>query len=95
MAIHDHLTTTQIPERLPDSRRELTARTKIHGMRVAAVWQVLMSIAGDVENIRFATDQSQGYEEITISFAPTSLESLEAIVDRIKKMPWVTDTVLC
>jgi len=95
MAIHDHLTTTQIPVRFPDNRRELTVRAKIHGMRVAAVWQVLMSIARDIENIRFATDQSQGYEEITISFAPKSFESMEAIVDRIKKMPWVADTVLC
>ncbi|MFL9935438.1 hypothetical protein P0D88_41590 [Paraburkholderia sp. RL18-103-BIB-C] len=95
MAIHDHLTTTQIPETSPDSRRELTVRANIHGMRVAAVWQVLMSIARDIENIRFATDQSQGYEAITISFAPTSFESLEAIADRIKNMPWVVDTVLC
>jgi (p)ppGpp synthase/HD superfamily hydrolase len=95
MAMHNHLTTTQIPERLPDSRRELTVRAKIHVMRVAAVWQVLMCIAGDIENIRVATNQSQEYEEITISFAPTSFESLEAIVDRIKKMPWVVDTMLC
>jgi hypothetical protein len=95
MAIHDHLTTTQIPERLPDSRRELTVRAKIHGMRVAAVWQVLMSIAGDIENIRFATDQSQGYEEITISFSRTSFESLKVMVDRLEKMSWVADIVLC
>jgi hypothetical protein len=56
---------------------------------------MLLESAGDIENIRFATDQSQGYEEITISFAPTPFESLEAIVDRIKKIPWVADTVLC
>jgi hypothetical protein len=55
----------------------------------------LLESAVDIENIRFATDQSQGYEEITISFAPTPFESLEAIVDRIKKIPWVADTVLC
>ena len=95
MAIHDHLTTTQIPVRFPDSRRELTIRAKTHGMRVAAVWQVLMSIAGDIENIRFATDQSQGYEEITISFSRTSFESLQVMVDRLEKMSWVADIVLC
>jgi hypothetical protein len=95
MAIHDHLKTIQTAVRFPDSRRELTVRAKIHGMRVAAIWQVLMSIAQDIENIRIATDQNQGYEQITISFARTSFESLEAIVDRLKKMPWVADTVLC
>ena len=62
-------------------------RAKIHGMRVAAIWQIKMSIARDVENIMMATCQNRGYEQITLSFARTSFESLEAIVDRRRQMP--------
>ncbi|WOD13958.1 hypothetical protein [Paraburkholderia kirstenboschensis] len=95
MAMHDHLTTNRTPVTFPDSRHQLTVRAKNHGLRVAAVWQVLMSVARDIENIRIAIDQSQGYEEITISFSRTSFESLKVMVDRLEKMSWVADIVLC
>ncbi|WP_168787400.1 hypothetical protein [Paraburkholderia aromaticivorans] len=95
MDIQDHLAPAHAPASVAHNRRELTVRAEIYGMRVAAVWQVVMSIARDIENIRIATDQRHGYEQVTLSFARASFESLEAIADRLRQMPWVANTTLC
>lgn len=95
MAIHDQEMTTQSPATSSASGLRLIVRAKLRCMRVAAVWQVLMPIARHIESVGVATDQARGYEDITISFASLSSEALEAIVDRLETMPWVTDAVLC
>ncbi|WP_236720809.1 hypothetical protein [Paraburkholderia phytofirmans] len=64
-------------------------------MRIAAVWQVLMPIACDVERVRIATSCERGFEDMTISFAETFSGSLSTVLRQFEKMTWVATAELC
>ncbi|MEZ0601967.1 hypothetical protein ACAX43_07410 [Paraburkholderia sp. IW21] len=63
-------------------------------MRVAAVWQVLMPVALDVERVWIATNSDRGFEDMTISFAETFRGSLSAVLTQFEKMTWVANAEL-
>jgi len=64
-------------------------------MRVAAVWQVLMPIARDVERVRIVTSSERGFDDMTISFAKMFSGSLNTVLRQLKKMTWVATAELC
>jgi hypothetical protein len=64
-------------------------------MRVAAVWQVLMPVAREVEDVRIVTNSERGFEDMTISFAETFSGSLNAVLRQFEKMAWVARADLC
>jgi hypothetical protein len=74
---------------------QITVRTRNGGMRVAAVWQVLMPVARDIERVRIATGRERGFEEMTISFAETFSGSLNTVLGQFEKMTWVATAELC
>ncbi|MBN3786074.1 hypothetical protein [Burkholderia sp. Ac-20353] len=76
-------------------RQRLNVRANLHSMRIAAVWQVLMPVAQDIENVTIATSQQHGCADITVSFSHAARERLQALADHIGKMSWVTDAALC
>ncbi|WP_087733050.1 hypothetical protein [Paraburkholderia piptadeniae] len=53
-------------ERASTSER---SRADLHGMRVAALWQVLMPVARDIENVRITTDAQHEGAATAISFS--------------------------
>ena len=75
--------------------RKITVRTWSGGMRVAAVWQVLMPVAREVERVRIVTSSESGFEDVTISFAETFSGSLNAVLRQFEKMAWVASAELC
>lgn len=64
-------------------------------MRVAAVWQVLMPVAREVDRVQIATDRKRGAEVATISFAETFSGSLNTLLRQFEKMTWVAAAELC
>ncbi|MFM0268365.1 MULTISPECIES: hypothetical protein [Paraburkholderia] len=64
-------------------------------MRVAAVWQVLMPVARDIERVRIVTNSECGFEDMTISFAETFSGSLNTVLRQFEKMTWVAAAELC
>ncbi|CAD6516597.1 hypothetical protein LMG28727_01352 [Paraburkholderia kirstenboschensis] len=64
-------------------------------MRVAAVWQVLMPVAHDVERVQIVTRSERGFEDMTISFTKTFAGSLNDVLREFEKMPWVATVELC
>lgn len=64
-------------------------------MRVAAVWQVLMPVARDIERVRIVTSSERGFEDMTISFAETFSGSLNTVLSQFEKMTWVATAELC
>lgn len=76
-------------------RQRLNVRADLHGIRIAAVWQVLMPVARDIENVRITTDAQHGCADITISFWHASREMVKTIADRLATMSWVTGAALC
>jgi hypothetical protein len=63
-------------------------------MRVAAVWQVLMPVAHEVERVQIVTRRERGFEDMTISFAETFAGSLNDVLRQFEKMPWVATVEL-
>ncbi|CAD6524678.1 hypothetical protein [Paraburkholderia metrosideri] len=64
-------------------------------MRVAAVWQVLMPVARDIERVRIVTSREHGFEAMTISFAEAFAGSLNAVLRQFEKVTWVATAELC
>jgi hypothetical protein len=87
--------TPEIAGLLTATGRQITVRTGSGGMRVAAVWQVLMPVAREVEDVRIVTSSECGFEDMTISFAETFSGSLNAVLRQFEKMAWVTRADLC
>jgi hypothetical protein len=77
------------------TRHQITVRTRSGGMRVAAVWQVLMPVAHDVERVQIVTRSERGFEDMTISFIETFAGSLNDVLREFEKMPWVATVELC
>jgi len=74
---------------------QITVCTSSAGVRVAAVWQVLMPVARDIERVRIVTNSERGFEDMTISFAETFSGSLNAVLRQFEKMTWVATAELC
>jgi hypothetical protein len=87
--------TPEIAGQLTATSHQITVRTRSGGMRVAAVWQVLMPVARDIERVRIATNSERGFEDMTISFAETFSGSLNAVLRQFEKMTWVATAELC
>jgi hypothetical protein len=81
-------------EALATSQRQLNICAEIHCMRVAALWQVLMPVAGDIRNVKISIGQADGYADIAVSFDHRPSASLGAIAERISDMTWVTNATL-
>lgn len=64
-------------------------------MRVAAVWQVLMPVARDVERVQIVTCSERGFDDMTISFAETFSGSLNTVLRQLEKMTWVATAEFC
>ncbi|MEZ2311885.1 hypothetical protein AB6809_35355 [Paraburkholderia sp. RCC_158] len=87
--------TPEIAGLLKATGHQITVRARSGGMRVAAVWQVLMPVAGDIERVRIATSSERGFEDMTISFAGTFSGSLNTVLRQFEKMTWVATAELC
>ncbi|WP_341318457.1 hypothetical protein WN982_25810 [Paraburkholderia sp. IMGN_8] len=72
----------------------LTQRPSDHGS-YAAVWQVLMPVARDIERVQIVTNRERGFEDMTISFAETFTGSLNTVLRQFEKMAWVATAGLC
>ncbi|SIO72650.1 hypothetical protein SAMN05444172_9124 [Burkholderia sp. GAS332] len=91
-----HLETEfQLPATHATVRHRLVVRARVQGMRIAAIWQVLLPFSHNVENVDITTFPDCGFEEVTIALVQTRPESLDSIVARFKNMSWVTSTKLC
>lgn len=77
------------------SHHRLIVRASARGMRIAAIWQVLLPFSPNVEKVHITTAPADGVEQATIALRQTPRESLDLIVTRLNKMPWVTSTTLC
>lgn len=78
--------TTEIAGLLTATGRQITVHTTSGGMRIAAVWQVLMPIAREIEHVRIATSSERGFEDVTISFAETLSGPLNPLLRQFEKM---------
>lgn len=87
--------TPEIAVALTDRSHNIRVRTKSGGLRVAAVWQVLMPVAREVERVRFMTGGEPGFEAVTISFSNTFSGSLTLLLGRFEEMTWVVAAELC
>jgi hypothetical protein len=87
--------TPEIAGLLTARSHQITVRTRSGGMRVAAVWQVLMPVARDVERVRIVANCERGFEDMTISFAETFSGSLNTFLRQFEKMTWVATAELC
>ncbi len=86
--------TAHFQETLAVGRRELNVRAEIDNMRIAALWQVLLPIAGEIRSVKISTAQTRDFADFTISFGCIPLAVLWAIVDRLGSMTWVTSVKL-
>ncbi|SEF12791.1 hypothetical protein SAMN02787142_7916 [Burkholderia sp. WP9] len=87
--------TPDIAGLLTATGHQITVRTRSGGMRVAAIWQVLMPLACNIERVRIVTGSESGFEDMTISFAETFSGSLNAVLRQFEKMTWVATAELC
>lgn len=87
--------TPEIAGLLTATGHQITVRTSSGGMRVAAIWQVLMPVARDIECVRIVTNSERGFEDMTISFSETIPGSLNAVLRQFEKMTWVATAQLC
>jgi hypothetical protein len=72
-------------------RYRLTVRAKAGNLRVVAAWQVLGCEAHHADHVRVRVDRRHGYEEMTITFAAVSPDTLAAMVDSLIALPWALD----
>lgn len=87
--------TPEIAGLLKATGHQITVRTRSGSMRVAAVWQVLMPVARDIERVQIVTNSERGSEDITIWFAETFSGSLNTVLRQFEKMTWVATAELC
>jgi hypothetical protein len=85
----------QLPENRAADRHRLVVRAPIRGIRMAAVWQVLLPFSRNVEKVEITTFPDGGFEEVSIALVQTGHESLDSIIARFNSMSWVTSTQLC
>ncbi|WP_094781117.1 hypothetical protein [Paraburkholderia ribeironis] len=76
-------------------RQRLNVRADLHEMRVAAVWQVLMPVARDIESVTITTDEQHKCADLTVSFSRAPREMVQTIAERLGTMSWVTGAALC
>lgn len=76
-------------------RHRLVVRAALHGMRIAAIWQVLLPFSRNVETVNVTTLPGSGFEEVTIALAQAPSEWVDAAIARFRSMPWVTSATLC
>ncbi|MGF6837785.1 hypothetical protein QF001_001652 [Paraburkholderia youngii] len=81
-------------EALAVGQRQLNVRAEIHNMRVAALWQVLMPIAGEIRHVKISTGQARDHADFTVSFGAIPLAALHTIAARLGEMTWVTGTTV-
>ncbi|MDR6203989.1 hypothetical protein [Paraburkholderia graminis] len=87
--------TPEIAGKLKVTGHQITVRARSGGMRVAAVWQVLMPVARDIERVRIATSSERGFEDMAISFAGTFSGPLNTVLRQFEEMTWVATAELC
>ncbi|WP_233858694.1 hypothetical protein [Paraburkholderia sp. HD33-4] len=75
--------------------QQITVRTKRGGMRVAAVWQVLMPVADAIEDVRITSNRKCDVEDMTIAFADRFSGSLHTVLKQFETMSWVAAAELC
>ncbi|MFM0719397.1 hypothetical protein PQQ73_24015 [Paraburkholderia strydomiana] len=73
----------------------LVVRARVQGIRVAAIWQVLLPFSRNVEHVDIKTFPDSGFEEVEIALVQTRRELLDSIVTRFNGMSWVMSTRLC
>jgi hypothetical protein len=76
-------------------RHRLVVRAALHGMRIAAIWQVLFPFSRNVETVAVTTLPGSGFEEVTIALAQAQRELVDTLITRFKSMSWVTSATLC
>lgn len=87
--------TPEIAGLLKATGRQITVRTRSGGIRVAAVWQVLMPLARDIERVQIVTNMERGFEVVTIWFTETFSGSLDTVLRQFERMTWVATAELC
>ncbi|RZF28521.1 hypothetical protein EVC45_16835 [Paraburkholderia sp. UYCP14C] len=75
--------------------QQITVRTRRGGLRVAAVWQVLMPVADAVEDVRITSNRKGDVEDMTIAFADRLTGSLHTVLKQFETMSWVAAAELC
>jgi hypothetical protein len=88
-------TGAELPSMHSANNHRLIVRAHVKGLRIAAVWQVLLPFSRNVQKVSIATLPHDGFDQVTIALRPTPREALDSIVTRFNDMPWVTSTVLC
>ncbi|KAA1003700.1 hypothetical protein FVF58_35110 [Paraburkholderia panacisoli] len=88
-------TGVDLPSMHSANDHRLIVRARIQGMRIAAIWQVLLPFSRNIEKVKITTLPEDGFEQVTIALRPTPREALDLIVTRFNNMPWVTSTILC
>jgi len=81
--------TAEFAGRSEATGHQITVRTRLGGMRVAAVWQVLMPVAHAIEHVRITSNRKRDVEDMTIAFAEKSSGSLQAVLGQFKTMNWL------
>ena len=72
-------------------RYRLTVRAKAGNLRVVAAWQVLGCEAPRADHVRIRVDRRHCYEEMTVTFAAVSADTLATMVRRLTALPWALD----
>ncbi|HEX7913982.1 MAG TPA: hypothetical protein VF534_38715 [Paraburkholderia sp.] len=72
-------------------RHRLTVRAKAGNLRIVAAWQILGCEARQADHVRIRVDRRHCYEEMTITFAAASPDTLAAMVGRLIALPWALD----
>lgn len=76
-------------------RHRLVVRARVEGLRIAAIWQVLLPFSCNVEHVDIKTFPDRGFEEVEIALVQARGELLDSIVTRFNSMSWVVSTRLC
>ena len=88
-------TGVELPSMHSANDHRLIVRAHVKGLRIAAIWQVLLPFSRNVQKVSIVTLPQDGFEQVTIALHPTPREALDSIVTRFNDMPWVTSTILC
>jgi hypothetical protein len=84
----------QLPVASETECQRLVVRAHFQGIRIAAIWQVLLPFSRNVEHVDIKTFPERGFEEVEIALVQTRREWLDAIVARFNSMSWVMSTRL-
>jgi hypothetical protein len=85
----------QLPAMRAEDRHRLIVRAHVEGIRIAAVWQVLLPFSRNVEHVGIKTFPERGFEEVEIALVQTGRDLLDSIVARFNGMSWVMSTTYC